>query len=272
MATKPKLLFVTDLYYQAKQREYAAEDLFLTSYLRDHCHLILCHPKDTAPFERDVDGIVFRNTGPVIYYQQEYGAFRRRLLAAEIPVYNSLDGRADMQGKQYLVELTTAGFPVIPTIDTVQEIERLPRAASYIIKPKVGADSIGMRSLGGDEIASLDLREALLQPRVDIRYEVSFYFLDGVLQYALHAPDHAKRWKLEPYPCSPDDEAFAQRFVDWNAMRHGIQRVDACRTEEGDLLLVELEDLNPFLSLLDLSDDVRERFLDSFRRSLMSAL
>ncbi len=269
---KPKLLFVTDLYYEARQRDYAAEDLYVSSVLREAFHLILCHPKDTEPFEAVVDAVLFRNTGPVIYYQTEYEAFRKRLLARETAVYNSLDGRADMRGKQYLVELTRQGFPVIPTVEAAEEVDRLPRVETYIVKPRIGADSIGMRSIGSGEIETIDFREVLLQPRVDIRYEVSFYFVDDRMQYALYAPDNAKRWKLEPYEPSPEDLRFARGFIEWNAMKHGIQRVDACRTRDGELLLVELEDLNPYLSLLDLEENVRQRFLDSFRRSLACAL
>ena len=46
-----------------------------------------------------------------------------------------------------------------------------------------------------------------------------------------------------------DDLKFARKFIEWNDIKYGIQRVDACRTKTGKLLLVELEDLNPFLSL-----------------------
>ena len=78
---------------------------------------------------------------------------------------------------------------------------------------------------------------------------MSFYYVDDAFQYALYAPDPDRRWVLEPYEPSEADLAFARRFIDWNTLDHGIQRVDACRTRDGDLLLVELEDLNPYLSL-----------------------
>jgi hypothetical protein len=44
----------------------------------------------------------------------------------------------------------------------------------------------------------------------------------------------------------------------------GIQRVDACRTQEGELLLVELEDLDPYLSLDRVDEATRTRFLEDF--------
>ncbi|MBK3590300.1 hypothetical protein JHN49_44395, partial [Streptomyces sp. MBT57] len=110
----------------------------------------------------------------------------------------------------------------------------------------------------------------LVQPRIDFRYEVSFYFVDHDFQYALYAPDPERRWVLEPYAADAADLAFARRFVEWNSLAHGIQRVDACRTAEGELLLVELEDLNPYLSLDRVDAEVREAFVARLRRSLAS--
>ena len=49
---------------------------------------------------------------------------------------------------------------------------------------------------------------------------------------------------------------------------NGIQRFDACRTKSGQLLLVKLEDLNPYLSLLVLDEDTRERFMQDFVQAL----
>ena len=65
---------------------------------------------------------------------------------------------------------------------------------------------------------------------------------------------------------------FAQKFIEWNNLNHGIQRVDACRTEGNELLLVELEDLNPYLSLLEISDELRNKFVDSLKNSLRKVL
>ena len=75
--------------------------------------------------------------------------------------------------------------------------------------------------------------------------------------YALYAPDKSKRWILKEYNCTDEDIAFAGRFIEWNTVTYGIQRVDACRTKDGELLLVELEDLNPYLSILDVNEKIR---------------
>ncbi|MFE0174259.1 hypothetical protein ACFWZ2_18240 [Streptomyces sp. NPDC059002] len=273
---RPRVLFVTDLAYQAKGRRYCDEDIYLSTRLREDFDVALCHPLDAAALmETGAFGtVVVRNSGPVLNYQAQWDDFRERAARCGARVYNQLSGRADMVGKQYLLDLTAAGYPVIPTVDDVRDAVRLPEAATYAVKPKLGADSIGLEFVTREGLAALtpDPSGILIQPRVDFAYEVSFYFVDRTFQYALYAPDPARRWHLERYAPTADDLAFAQRFVDWNTIDHGIQRVDACRAPAGELLLVELEDLNPYLSLDLLDEEAREGFVAAMKRSVAAQL
>ncbi|GGZ27158.1 hypothetical protein GCM10010300_83080 [Streptomyces olivaceoviridis] len=267
-AARPRLLYVTDLAYQARGRRYCDEDIHLTSRLRAHFDLALCHPVDAAALMDGFDAVVVRNSGPVLGYRKEYDAFRARALAAGTRVYNPLTGKADMAGKQYLLDLGAAGFPVIPTVDRAEDLDRLPAAERYVVKPKHGADSLGLRIVPGGEVAGLATGDVLIQPCVDFAYEVSFYFVDDDFQYALYAPDPERRWELRPYQATAADLEFARRFIDWNDLGYGIQRVDACRAADGGLLLVELEDVNPFLSLDALPEEARDAFVTAFTASL----
>ncbi|QFQ95314.1 hypothetical protein F9278_02935 [Streptomyces phaeolivaceus] len=267
-AARPSLLYVTDLAYPARGRRYCDEDILLTSRLRAEFDIALCHPLDAAALMDGFDAVVVRNSGPVLHYQEAYDAFRLRAKALGTRVYNPLTGRADMTGKRYLLDLTEAGYPVIPTVDRPEDRDRLPDTAAYAVKPKAGADSIGLRFLTGPELADLTWGDVLVQPRVDFRHEVSFYYVDDTFQYALYAPDPDRRWVLEPYEATESDLGFARRFIDWNTLAHGIQRVDACRTREGDLLLVELEDLNPYLSLDRVPEPVQHAFVAAMAASL----
>jgi hypothetical protein len=265
---RPRILYVTDLAYPARGRRYCDEDIDLTSRLREDFDLALCHPLDATSLMDGFDAVVVRNSGPVLGYQAEYDTFRERAISTGARVYNQLSGRADMAGKQYLLDLSAAGFPVIPTVDRVEDLHRLPRTDRYVVKPKLGADSIGLEIVPADRLPALTDGSVLVQPCVDFSYEVSFYFVDHDFQYALHAPDTEQRWRLEPYEPTPADREFAQRFVDWNGIDHGIQRVDACRAPDGGLLLVELEDLNPYLSLEALDDARRDAFVAALKESL----
>ncbi|MFE0516296.1 hypothetical protein [Streptomyces sp. NPDC058964] len=267
-AARPRILYVTDLAYRARGRRYCDEDIFLTSRLGAHFDLALCHPSAAAGLMDAFDAVVVRNSGPVLAYQEDYEAFRARALGSGTRVYNQLTGRADMAGKQYLLDLSAAGFPVIPAVDRTEDLHRLPAAERYVVKPRLGADSIGLEIVTADRLAALADGSVLVQPCVDFAYEVSFYFVDHGFQYALYAPDPDRRWKLEPYEPTPEDLEFARRFIDWNGIEHGIQRVDACRAPGGGLLLVELEDLNPYLSLDALTEEAREAFVTAMTESL----
>lgn len=264
-----KILYVSQLAYPAKGRRYCDEDIWLTERLRSQFDLAICHPLDAIGLMDGFDGVVVRNSGPVIDYQREYDEFRAAAIAQDVRVYTQLTGKADMLGKQYLLDLTAAGHPVIPT---TEGLSMLPEASKYVVKPKQGSDSIGLQIVDRETLATIDLTGMLVQPLIDFEYEVSFYFIDHDFQYALYAPDPAKRWQLERYDPAAADVAFAQHFVDWNDIDHGIQRVDACRTRDGRLLLVEVEDLNPYLSLDLLDEDTRNAFVQRLTNSLRSYL
>lgn len=264
------ILYLTDFAYEARGRRYCDEDIMIADYLRDRFHVATCHPACCEPFEDAADLVVFRNAGPVAGFPDAYGSFRERVATKGLRTYNEFTGKADMAGKQYLLDMTAAGMAVIPTIDNAADLGILPETDRYVLKPKDGADSIGLEFLEEGELAARDLSSGntLVQPAIDFVYELSFYFVDDHFEYALFAPDKDARWKLVPYDATASDISFARDFIEWNAIGHGIQRVDACRTREGRLLLVELEDLNPYLSLDCLDAATRDCFLRDFADAL----
>ncbi len=268
MSHKSSLLYLTDLYYPAKGRNYYEEDLYITSKLKEHFNILIGNPQQALAFLDKADFIVFRNTGPVAFYQAYFNEFVEMVKQKEIPTFNSFDGKADMKGKQYLLDLFEQGFPVIPTIDNLNQLHLLPESEKYITKLKNGADSIGMETLNKEELNSAKIEDKLIQPFIDFEYEVSFYFINNEFQYALYAPNKSKRWNLKTYEASVEDLSFAQKFIEWNNMQRGIQRVDACKLKDGSLLLVELEDLNPFLSLDALTEVARDKFINNFSKAL----
>jgi hypothetical protein len=266
------ILYLTDLYYKAQGRNYYEEDLYITSIFRDHFPVLIGHPQQAISFLDCADMVVFRNTGPVMWYKDYFNRFVEEVKARGILTFNSFDGKADMKGKQYLLDLTTEGYPVIPTVDHIKGLALLGAADRYIVKLKDGADSIGMRILTREELLQAQVADSLIQPFINFRYEVSFYYLDNEFQYALYAPDKQQRWALSEYGATAEDLAFAEKFIRWNDMARGIVRVDACRLQDGSLLLVELEDLNPFLSLDTLSEEKRGQFIANFLEALRRAI
>ena len=262
------ILYLTDLYYKANGRNYYEEDLFITSKLKDHFNLLIGHPHQAISLLDCADVVVFRNTGSVIGYQDYFNKFMGAVKEKEILTFNSFDGKADMLGKKYLVDLTRHGFPVIPTVEHMDEIDGLQTPEKYVVKLKNGADSIGMEILTKEELFKLQPEGKLIQPYLDFKYEVSFYYLNDRFQYALYAPNKHNRWELTEYKPTVADLEFADQFIGWNDIEHGITRVDACRLPNGSLLLVELEDLNPILSIGLLEEEKRGEFIENFINAL----
>jgi hypothetical protein len=265
------ILYLTDLYYKAQGRNYYEEDLYITSRLKDHFDLLIGHPQQALSFLHCADVVVFRNTGPVMWYKDYFNRFVEEVTGRGFITFNSFDGKADQKGKQYLLDLTVAGYPVIPTVERVEDMGKLGATDRYLVKLKDGADSIGMSVLSREELWGAPPTDRLIQPFMDFRYEVSFYYLDNRFQYALYAPDKQKRWELKKYEATPADLLFAEKFIRWNNMARGIVRVDGCRLPDGSLLLVELEDLNPFLSIDVLPVEKREQFISHFVNALVKA-
>ena len=266
------ILYLTDLYYKANGRNYYEEDIYITSKLKPHFNILIGHPQQVLSYINCADLIVFRNTGPVMQYKNYFLQFVKEVRNRNILTFNSFDGKADMKGKDYLLQLTKDGFPVIPTSDKIEDLDLLGSTSEYIVKLKDGADSIGMKKLSKGQLLGEEIEGRLIQPYIDFDYEVSFYYLDNSFQYALYAPDKNKRWDLKEYEATAADLSFADQFIKWNNMARGITRVDGCRLKGGRLLLVELEDLNPFLSLDALSEEKREAFIGSLITSLNKAM
>ena len=147
-----RILYLTDLGYQAKGRNYSEEDIYITDRLKDSFDVVMCHPKCAESFEDMADLIVFRNTGSVIGYKDIYQAFVDRVSRKGLKTYNTFTGKADMRGKQYLLDLTLEGYPVIPTVDSINALGKLPNTERFVIKPKDGADSIGLEFITKDEL------------------------------------------------------------------------------------------------------------------------
>jgi len=261
------LLLLTDPLYPAAGRRYGDEDVWLAGRLREVFDVATCSPLDAVALMDRFEIVLLRNTGPVLNYPQQYAALREHARRTGARLVTDLGARADALGKSYLLELTRAGAPVIPTIDRREDLGLLPGQGDLMVKPLLGADSIGMHVVGRDALPA-DLTGLLVQPLLDVDHEVSYVYVDHQFLYAVRTRD--SRWQLEPFDPEPDELAFAQWFVDWNGVEHGVQRVDACRTRDGRLLLVELEDLNPYLSLDVLDEATRHRFVRALIESLQT--
>ncbi len=266
MSAKNTVLLVTDFSYQAKGREYYREDVELSCFLRKFFNVCIAHISDMAKVLDHVDVVLLRNTGPQMLHHEHLMALRKR---KDLLLFNDLLGMGDINGKGHLLQLCRGGFPVIPSF--MSKAELTTKSDRYLIKPLNGADSRGV-SIVNNDVLEESYPNALIQPLLDFEYEVSFYFIGKQFYYALYAPNKQKRWELQPYTVTQEDKDFAAQFISWNTCQVGIQRVDACRLKNGKLLLMEMEDYNPFLSLDVLQTDVKNHFLEGLCNTLEEML
>ena len=130
-------------------------------------------------------------------------------------VFNEFSGcRGDYRGKQHMLDLYAAGYPVIPSTVDVNDLDsREPFSVGaesgslFMVKSMTGADSEGIKQdLTGDQVrqefAKMEaakrgdggggghdgfvISDPLLQPMVAFEYEVSFFFFEGEFRYAMY--------------------------------------------------------------------------------------
>jgi len=257
------LLFLTDLSNGSEE-----EDIIISNYLRKYFQIIICHPDDCASLEDTVGGIIIRNTWNDSKYGQEDSGYYERFLKKGLKVHDYLYIYPG-ESKHYLVDLYKAGYPVIPTIEHVRDLEELGSPESYFIKPEDGYSGIGDTVVSKEELLAINPTHYVIQPFIDFEYEISFYYLDKKLQYTLYAPNKKERWDLVEFHPSESDITFAERFVTWNPQKYGIERIDACRLKDGSLLLAKITDQGgTYLSLPLLPAHTKEQFLKNLVASI----
>ncbi len=228
-SARPRILYVTDLAYQARGRRYCDEDIHLTSRLREEFDLALCHPRDAAALLDAFDAVVVRNSGPVLATRppttpSASAAAERRDARVQPAHRQGGHGRQAVPARPH-----RRGLPGHPHRSTASRTcTGCPSRTSTSSSSRLGADSAGLRIVLAGQVpeALAATADLLVQPRVDFAYEVSFYFVDHDYQYALHAPHPDRRWQLEPYDATVADLDFASAVhrVERRRPRHPARR------------------------------------------------
>jgi len=179
--------------------------------------------------------------------------------AAAAPLFNPPHVLRANLHKRYLLALAARGVPVVPTtlVERGTTLE-LPRT-HLVIKPEVGAGSLGTRVFApGDPAAATHLASltatgaALVQPyvrSVEGYGERSLVWLDGALSHAIRkTPRFAGDAEQidGPFPIADDERAVAEAALSG----HGdllYARVDLARDDAGQPMVMELELVEPSL-------------------------
>lgn len=178
----------------------------------------------------------------------------------------NFDGKFDGSGKQYLVELYKKGYPVIPTVDNINDVSKLPECAAYLLKPHNGLDGFGIVSLPKEQLKQHFNHNYVIQPKLDFVSEVQFYFVGNKLEYALEfSPSKVPVYPIPTiYAYTKKEQLLAQTFADLSPNYNGVQRIDFLKTNQG-LLLLEIEDSSPYLDLESVSYYKRTTFIRDYK-------
>lgn len=181
-------------------------------------------------------------------------------VAAVAPLWNPPDVVRGNVHKRYLVELAARGVGVVPTTVVERGETFVLPAEKLVIKPEVGAGSLGARVFEpGDPAASAHLAAltahgaALVQPyltSVEGYGERSLVWIDGELSHAIRkTPRFAgDDEKVDgPYPIAADERALAEAALGPIADRILYGRVDMARDATNRPVVMELELVEPSL-------------------------
>lgn len=260
---KPSLLFITN-----QQNTDPEEDQYLANYLQRSFSVTLCSLAKAIVIAPNFDGCLVRNAWPSRLFKADFERFQKMCLEKKIKLYNPIHRNGYVEDKNYLVELYKAGYPVIPSVRFSNEINQLPVSDAYLIKPLDGASTWGVEVMNQSELLSTNPANHIIQPKLNFLNEVSFYFIDDELTYTLVSSAPDQRWKLTEYSPTTAESNWAKIFANWNQLPFGLQRIDACRMANGELLLMEVEAMMPFLSLDCLDEDSRQHVCHKLEQSL----
>jgi glutathione synthase/RimK-type ligase-like ATP-grasp enzyme len=180
--------------------------------------------------------------------------------AAAAPLWNPPDVvRANVR-KRYLLDLAARGVPVVPTTLVERGTTATLPATRLVIKPEVGAGSLGTRVFAPDDpaaashLASLTAHgAALVQPylaSVDDYGERSLVWIDGEITHAIRKNPRFSgddESITGPHPIADDERAVALAAIAPYASRIFYGRIDLARDSSGQPMVMELELVEPSL-------------------------
>lgn len=197
-------------------------------------------------------------------------------IAEQTRLVNSLDVIRWNLNKTYLKELAERGAQLVPThwVDKVTPQAADAAFAAFntdriVIKPVVGAGAwrqvLLRKGEAWPDAADLPPAAAMIQPflpTIQTEGEYSFLFFNGQFSHAVVKRPQKDDYRIqmsfggkaEPYMPSADDLADARDVLESVPEELFHARVDMVRAEDGSLLLMELEVIEPYLFIEDAPD------------------
>ncbi len=260
-------------------REVCTEEDFVIakSFAEDGHHVDLLDFPLNFPVEKYYDLIIFKNAWYLSedkvekFFEDEF-QLMQKIEKTNCKIVCSNDGKLlfNTIGKKYLADLFKQGFNVVPTINDMKDIDLLPKVEKYIKKPFVSYEGFGMEVVSKEDLKNLELKNEILQPKVDFISEVQLYFINNDYQYAMEYTPH--KWPDYPTPhmFSPTQKYIdeAKRIMELNGASCSIGRVDFLRVNKDEMQILEFADTCPNMNLLMVDKDTLKKFLKNFKEAV----
>lgn len=255
------------------------EDKYIAESFRDDGHIVDMLWVDYDPrLDEEFDIIVRRNTWveereKVYNYQVKNNELKERLRKKKKKTVN-LEG-LDGKGKGYLCEIFKDEKNVIPTVDSLNQLKKLPVSREYVLKDNNSFGSgIGQKVVKLEDIEKEFKEGYLIQPKLKFKSEVQFYFVADKLMYTYEfTPSKYPDYPI-PKLITPKEEEIdiACKFARLSNLKVGFQRIDFLRLENNKLILLEIEDNSPYMDLELLDNNLRNKVLKEYKNNIYEYL
>ena len=255
------------------------EDVYLANSFKEDGHFVdLLWIDYDEKLDSNYDVIIRRNTWvddekDTYNYKVKNEILKERLTRKNIKTVNlqGLDGK----GKQYLCELFKKGKKVIPTIDNLDELDKLPYSKEYVLKDKNSFGSgLGQRLVKANKLKREFQIGDIIQPKLNFKSEVQCYFIADKLMYVYeYIPSKYPNYpKPKLIMINQKEKELSCEFARLSNLKVGFQRIDFLRLENDELVLLEIEDNSPHMNLELLTDAFRNNVLDEYKKNIYQYL
>ena len=177
----------------------------------------------------------------------------------------------DGVGKGYLCDLFKDKAPVIPTVNTINELDMLPITSKYVIKTiKSFGNGLFQKIVEVKDLSKIYKIGDIIQPYMQFKGEVQCYYVGKKLMYSFeYTPS-----KFPDYPepkiinLSSSEKEIADRFAKYSNLNYGFQRIDFIRLLDDSLLLMEIEDHAAFMNLQRLPEECFKAVMKEYKNNV----
>lgn len=254
---------------------YAKEDEFIAESFRNDGHTVLIKWIDYDEELDDKFNIILmrdiwvENEQDIPKYQIYNNLLKMRLKNKPIKKVNFYE--VDSEGKLYLIDYYKKGLPVIPTTNNLKELEKINTYDTFVLKPIKSCNSaFGQKIIDKSDLEKEFKNGLLIQPKIKFKSEVQCYFVANELMYTLEFIPS----KYPDYPSpivtqlTEEERKLVYRFAAETNVTVGFQRLDFLRLENNELILLEIEATTPFMALMMIEENLRNKVIDKYKQSI----